>query len=540
MSGSNGCCFCILHEGGNWVAKIVWQMNNSVFCIVSICYFRRVLIFIRAMSIRGSYIIFIFQCVACLNGFGQEPTDSLSRLNCDARPKPHSNLSESFNTYCVDSTQRFRFFPTVNLNGGLDNRLASSSWMGGGMQWDPSRRWSIVAGYALAGGMLPGYQERFAQNDGFIPGFGYAVADAQKHLYHTHYTFGRACFRAKHVAFEIGKSKQFWGDGYRSLVLGDNASPAPYFKITTTLGKLRYQNLWMQLRDISKEQSLSQSRFKYAAMHAFSYQITPRLNAALYEWVIWQNSDTLSQRGLDLYYLNPLIFYRPVEYSLGSPDNVILAGSLRFNLLESLQIYGQFVLDEFNLTLFRKNQQWWGNKVAGQFGLKWNTPLKGLSLLTELNIARPFIYTHGSSVQAWTHINQPMGHPLGANFVESCNRFYFTRNLWEVSEQLNVAAFGRDYDIDGDGNADNFGGNITRSYVNPYGGAFGHALLQGELHRTVFHSLCVGRAFSQKSRWQLYLRHSLRAEIVDGARNTENWIMVGIQTRGMLQPVQDY
>ncbi|MFM7233241.1 MAG: hypothetical protein ACKOZM_01545, partial [Flavobacteriales bacterium] len=475
-----------------------------------------------------------------LGAFAQEPVDSLHRLNCDAQSRPHSNLQESLSLSAADTSQRLQLFPTVNINGGLDSRVVSSSWLGGGMQWSPNSRWSVIAGYALAGGMLPEYQERFAKNDGFIPGFGYAVADATPHLYHTHYTFGRARFRSKHVAFEIGKGKQFWGDGYRSLVLGENASPAPYFKITTNLGKLRYQNLWMQLRDISNGQPLAQSRYKYAAMHAFSYQITPRLNAALYEWVIWQNSDTLSKRGLDLYYLNPLIFYRPVEYSLGSPDNVILAGSLRFNVTESFQLYGQFVLDEFNLNLFRKKQQWWGNKVAGQFGLKWNTPVKGLRFLTEVNIARPFIYTHGSSIQAWTHINQPMGHPLGANFVENCNRVYFTRKLWEVSEQLNVAAFGRDYDADGDGVADNFGGNITRSYVNPFGGSFGHAMLQGELHRALFHSLFVGRALSENSRWQLYLRHCLRTEFVDGTRNTENWIMVGIQTRGMLQPVADY
>jgi hypothetical protein len=296
----------------------------------------------------------------------------------------------------------------------------------------------------------------------------------------------------------------------------------------------------MQLRDISKGQPLSQSRYKFAAMHALSYQITSRLNASLYEWVIWQNSDTLSHRGLDLYYLNPLVFYRPVEYSLGSPDNVLLAGSLKWNVTESLQFYGQFVLDEFNLKLFRKGEQWWGNKIAGQAGLKWNTPVEGLHVLSEVNIARPFIYTHGSSVQAWTHINQPMAHPLGANFMESCNRISYTRNVWRASEQVNVAAFGRDYDADGDGVVDNFGGNITHSYVNPYGGSFGHEILQGNLHQTIYHSFFIGRALSEKSRWEVYMQHTLRAEKADGVVHSDNWLMLGIQTRGMLQPVQDY
>jgi hypothetical protein len=255
---------------------------------------------------------------------------------------------------------------------------------------------------------------------------------------------------------------------------------------------------------------------------------------------VWQNSDTLSRRGLDLYYLNPLIFYRPVEYSLGSPDNVMLAASLRWSVTTSLQFYGQFVLDEFNVKLYKRGNNWWGNKIAGQVGLRWNRPGSGLEVLAEMNVARPFIYSHGSSVQAWTHMNQSMAHPLGSNFMESCLRVRYVKRLWTITEQLNAAAFGRDFDANKDGVMDNFGGNINRSYANPYGGNFGHELLQGQLHRTAFHGLTVSRALSESSRWEVFLRHNLRAEKVAEQLSTENWLMLGIQTRGMLQPVQDY
>ena len=197
-------------------------------------------------------------------------------------------------------------------------------------------------------------------------------------------------------------------------------------------------------------------------------------------------------------------------------------------------------MDEFNLKLYRRSNNWWGNKIAGQFGFKWKAPVDGLEILSEVNLARPFVYTHGSSIQAWTHLNQPMAHPLGANFVESSTRLIFSKELWKVCEQLNFARFGRDYDADADGVIDNFGGNITRSYANPYGGDFGHKLLQGELHQTAFHSLTVSRALTEQSRWEVYARHILRKEASIGNSATENWIMIGIQTRGMLQPVQDY
>jgi hypothetical protein len=499
-----------------------------------------VVIFSGAMRVSFSQGLLLIVAWMCGVGVAaQEHSAGFVNYRSGESPfpmQPNSVWSDS-----LPIQKKFQIQTLVNINAGFSERPISVSWLGGQLQWNPAKRWSLNAGYALAGGLMPTYLERRAQNEGYLSGLGYAVADTMSHAYHTHYTFGQLTYNAgKHVSLELGKAKQFWGDGYRSMILSDYASPAPYFKVTTTLGRFRYMNLWMQLRDISFGQTLSNARVKYSAMHALSYQITPKLNASLYEWVVWQNSDTLSRRGLDLYYLNPLVFYRPVEYSLGSPDNVMLAASLRWNATPSLQVYGQFVLDEFNLKLYKRSNNWWGNKIAGQFGLRWNRPGKGLEVLAEVNVARPFIYSHGSSVQAWTHINQSMAHPLGSNFVESCARIRYVKKLWCVTEQFNVAAFGRDFDANGDGVADNFGGNIVRSYANPYGGSFGHELLQGQLHKTLFHGFSLSRALSESSRWEVYLRHNLRTEKIADRLSTENWLMIGIQTRGMLQPVQDY
>jgi hypothetical protein len=504
------------------------------------CNFGSVVTFIGAMRSLILYPLFLLIVLASSNGLvAQEPAVGFVNYRTSSSLFP---LQPS--VYPNDSLairDRFQMQSLANLNAGFGGRPISVSWLGGQLQWNPSKRWSFQAGYALAGGLMPSYLERRAESEYYLSGLGYAVADSISHLYHTHYTFGHVNYNAgKHVNLELGKAKHFWGDGYRSMILSDHASPAPYLKITTTLGKFRYMNVWMRLRDISYGQPLANARVKYSAMHALSYQITPNLNASLYEWVVWQNRDTLSQRGLDLYYLNPLIFYRPVEYSLGSPDNVMLAASLRWRVSPSLQLYGQFVLDEFNLKLYKRSNNWWGNKIAGQLGLRWNKPGKGLEVLAEINVARPFIYSHGSSIQAWTHLNQSMAHPLGSNFVESCLRVRYVKKLWNVTEQLNAGAFGRDYDANGDGIVDNFGGNITRSYANPYGGSFGHEWLQGELHKTIFHGFTLSRALSETSRWEVYARHNIRAEKVGPEIKTENWLMLGIQTRGMLQPVQDY
>jgi hypothetical protein len=44
--------------------------------------------------------------------------------------------------------------------------------------------------------------------------------------------------------------------------------------------------------------------------------------------------------------------------------------------------------------------------------------IKNLDLQVESNRVRPFTYSHGDSVANYTHYNQALAHPLGANFQE--------------------------------------------------------------------------------------------------------------------------
>jgi hypothetical protein len=401
--------------------------------------------------------------------------------------------------------------------------------------------WSAGAGYLLAGGILPNYLNQIADSIRVLPGYGYAVRDGNN-LHHNHYSYGHLSYsNGKHFQFEIGKGKHFWGDGYRSLILSDNSAPFPYARITTKVWKLKYTNLWMQMRDLSFGQPRKDARVKYAAMHALSFNATKKFNFSIYEMVVWQDRDTMSQRTLDINYLNPIIFYRPVEYSVGSPDNVILAASMKLRLKPWVQFYGQFVLDEFNLKQFQNNQKWWANKLGGQLGVKlFDVIIPGLNIQSEANVARPFTYTHGSPIQSWTNLNQPLAHPMGANFIEWVNFVRYDWKEWSVTEQFTWAAFGRDNDQNGDGIIDNMGGNILRSYKDPYGGQYGHEILQGLKSNFYFHSLMISRKLKQNSAFEVFLNHTLRYEENEVKRKVDNFVVIGIRATGLLQPTIDF
>ena len=89
-------------------------------------------------------------------------------------------------------------------------------------------------------------------------------------------------------------------------------------------------------------------------------------------------------------------------------------------LAHQFQFYGQFFWMNLSLNEITKNNGYWANKYGYQLGAKYIDAftMKNLDLQVETNRVRPFTYSHYDSVANYTHYNQPLAHPLGANFQE--------------------------------------------------------------------------------------------------------------------------
>jgi hypothetical protein len=89
--------------------------------------------------------------------------------------------------------------------------------------------------------------------------------------------------------------KNFIGDGYRSLLESDGASPYPYFKINTNFWKIKYTNTYV-VKDVRPEVTLERTyATKFMANHYLSWNVSNRLNLGFFESVIWTTND----RGFD-------------------------------------------------------------------------------------------------------------------------------------------------------------------------------------------------------------------------------------------------
>lgn len=218
-----------------------------------------------------------------------------------------------------------------------------------------------------------------------------------------------------YVDVQFGYDKNFIGNGYRSLFLSDWGNSNLFLKLNTKIWKFNYQNLFMELMPQFKKGGDTLLDRKYAAMHHLSMNVTKWLNIGLFEGVIFGRKNRF-----DFQYLNPLIFYRHIESNNGSKDNAIAGLDFKANIAHRAQFYGQFLLDEFILSEIKNNPTSWANKWGIQAGIKYVDAfgIQNLDVQVETNRVRPFTYSHTDTVANYTHYNQPLAHPLGANFQE--------------------------------------------------------------------------------------------------------------------------
>ncbi|MDZ7846829.1 MAG: hypothetical protein U5L96_08690 [Owenweeksia sp.] len=186
---------------------------------------------------------------------------------------------------------------------------------------------------------------------------------------------------------------------------------------------------------------------KYVASHYLSVNVTKRWNLSFFESIIL--GDTAQQRGIDVSFFNPIIFYRPVEFAVGSRSgNALLGFASSYKLADGLPLYGQFTLDEFNLEAFARQRGSWLNKYAWQLGLKYYDAfkIKGLFARVEYNGARPYTYAHRYPISNYGHYGQAMAHPWGANFHEALLHLIYQRDRWEVEARYHYGRMGLNTD----------------------------------------------------------------------------------------------
>ena len=227
---------------------------------------------------------------------------------------------------------------------------------------------------------------------------------------------------------QIGHGKHFVGEGYRSLLLSDNAFNYPFLKLTLFHSGWQYQQLYAQFEDF-EDVYYNYHRRKHASINYLSYNYKNIIEVGMFEGIIYQSLDTT-----DYSYHLPWDFYPPLPFikSLSNSNKLehyLLGGfNIMLRPVNLLKLYAQAAFSPAH------------SGTAFQAGIKLNDAFfnklssHALFLQAEYNSAQNRLYAHpDEGLQSRSHYNQELAHPAGSNFSELLFRIQYRFNRLTVS-----------------------------------------------------------------------------------------------------------
>lgn len=450
------------------------------------------------------------------------PNDSISE-NYDTPPLPSALqfLDQSFSLK-KDGGFSFRARPLINLTAGsslTQNDQSFGAAAGLSLKMEYKNKLRLNGQYSYHGFNAFQFIRQKIENKRIFPGG--SIADNK--AYHL-LNFNLEWMPSKYFTFSGGFDEHFIGRGYRSLMMSDAGYSHPFFEINTSVWNIDYSAMWISMKDIRNRNFDRWNDFenKFAAIHYLSWQITPSFRAGFFEAIVWQGKNEQGERGFEINYLNPVIFFRPVEFAIGSPDNAMMGVDMDFRFSNQL-LYFQLMLDEFKFEEIKAMDGWWGNKQAFQLG--WRSfdvfGKENLNMLAEYNYIRPFMYSHRTPFQSYGHYNQPLAHPAGANVMEALLHLTYSKNRWYVALKNSFSLYGTSPE------GENYGEDIFLDY-NTRSKEYNNFVGQGTENRLFNHQLEAAFLLSKENKLNAFARLTYRNHRVENTTERNAFLQIGI------------
>ena len=448
-------------------------------------------------------ILFLLSHVAvCQHGvkqlFEELPSDSIAPFSKEHhtsfQPQARWHNTQNFDPLIRISSKKGSLFgidPLIDVVG-MNNREMSYR-AGTGLQLESTFKKTWYVRLNLVGGV--------GQLDStFAPRSWITNAD-KTGAYSYLDILGRVSYTPNSVFnFQAGLDHNFVGEGNRSLFLGDHGKPYPFAKLSARFWRVEYTTMYQFMH----EGDLQNYESKFSATHHISFNAAKWLNFGIFETVIFQPTDTAMQRGFEVEYLNPVIFYRPQEYALGSSDNVLLGASITAKY-KAHTLYAQLVIDEFSLTEIRARSGWWANKFGGQVGIKGRVNSFGMKSFyrVEYNFLRPYTYSHLTPGQNYGNMGFSLAHPYGANVMEILGEY-------KLQGERTLFKFFASYFLLGmDKDGYSYGSDVYRPYTQrPF--EYDHHIGQGKGNNGMRVMLSAAYRILKRSSIQAYTEQHVR------------------------------
>lgn len=315
----------------------------------------------------------------------------------------------------------------------------------------------------------------------------------------------------RYFNLQFGNGNHFIGNGYRSLLLSDNSTNAPFLKMETNFWKnrIQYQVIYSVLTNLYRLPYYTTPEATYerklGSFHYLDVALTRNITLGIFEGAVWKRTDSLGTHKPDVLFANPLILANSlIKGSSANGYNAILGVNLNAHFLKNA-VYGQLVLDE-------------GRISAWQAGIKtYDFLLPKLDLQAEYNHANQNTYLSAEKRYNYSHYNLPLAHPLSAGFDELVFRISYQHKRWFFQNHTTYAAHSTNDTL-------NLGTDILA-------GSSTIALQFFDRTKTFYNQVEMGYRFNKRYNLQACIGFIYRTDNQPVNESVTQYVYLGIRTR---------
>lgn len=413
--------------------------------------------------------------------------------------------------------------PLFNLAMGNDNLDSSLSinTRGISIKGSITKQLSFKTDFYENQAFFPKYISNYSKEHNVIPGQGRLRGFKGSGFDFAHASGSISFTPLKWLNFDLGHGKHFIGEGYRSLLLSDNAFNYPYFKITTNFKKFQYVYM---LTAFQRASNADTRLLTYQRTHGsflfLNYIFNEYLQVGLFEGLIAQTVDSTSNNNFTPGYFNPFILGKSIQYGFNDNNNVLIGLTAKVKITKGIQTYGQFMLDDDV-----------DNKYGYQVGVKFFNlfSLKNLYFQSEYNWVRPYSYAHTNQYQNYSYYNQPLAHTIGGGFAEFVGVLSYRIKDFIVYFKVNHITTATDELLEG--GTSNYGIDIFKpdetASLTPISDS---NIGDGNKTERIYYNLRLSYLVNPVTNFQIYFEYTRRQEII-GANSDSKFFYFGIRTQ---------
>lgn len=303
-------------------------------------------------------------------------------------------------------------------------------------------------------------------------------------------------FQSDRFNLLAGRFASFWG--IRNSLILSRFRPLDGLGYRLRLGGLVISYRIAQLNRLENETDpAGPDENRYFAAHRVDYHFGSTLRFGLFETMLFGGAG----RQIDLYYLNPLIFFHGSQLNEGTNDNSAVGFDFSYRPKPGLELYGQLLVDDWQIE--KKNQS---DQEPAQYAVR--TGLFAVDVVANLDVRLEY-----TRVTNWT-FNQMFSRnrylyqaePIGDLDGNDYDRLLLNFSYWH--SDLSATSASISYRRRGEG-------RIDADWSAPW-------LLIGSDYSEPFPTGLVEKKLTASLRHQQFIRRHLYLDIEAGLIRTEN------------------